>query len=84
MEHNCFLPQYFQFTTQMTVYLLLHSLHYVAFILHNVIKLDIMLKPTLMYGYETCSMEEKERFVLNIRETENMRKPYGPVTEKVR
>jgi hypothetical protein len=43
-----------------------------------------MLKPTLMYGYETCSMEEKERFVLNIRETENMRKPYGPVTEKVR
>jgi hypothetical protein len=29
-------------------------------------------------------MDEKGRFVLNIRETENLRKVCGPVTEKVR
>jgi hypothetical protein len=37
-----------------------------------------------MYGCETWSMDKKDRFVLNIWETENLRKAHATITEKLR
>jgi hypothetical protein len=41
-----------------------------------------MLKPTVMYGYETWSMTEKDEVMLYKWERNVLSKVYGYVTEK--
>jgi hypothetical protein len=41
-----------------------------------------MLKPVAMHGYETWSITENEKVMLNMRERTILRKVYKPVTEQ--